>query len=360
VSFEVHGIRVIRIKPIDAMTRLPFYRDSSGAPRGALRCLDRRRQILAGLCGAILVLISALSSRADKAPAIGSRVAGRHFVAHACGIKSLGSITVATLSSAPIVTLSANGHPVTLILDTGAERTILTPAVAERIGAQPPRVEFQRQMRGITGTLAIREVELHSFTAGGVAIPWRRVWVAPITMAKVLSAPIDGLLGADALSDFDIDLDLPRHRMAFYDKQSCPDGTPEWAGGNTGISTGRSPSGHLFFPVQLDGHRIVAIIDTGAQLSTLSLATARALGVTQATLSRDRSMITHGAAGEQLNSHVHQFARLEVGTEIIRDPELVVVDVKLRDADIVLGFDFLSSRRLWLSYESLRLFLSSH
>ena len=124
------------------MTRLPFYRDSSGALRDALRCFDRRRQILPGLCGAILLLISALSSRADKAPAIGSRVAGRHFVAHACGIKSLGNVTVATLSSAPIVTLSANGHPVTLILDTGAERTILTPAVAERIGAQSPRVEF--------------------------------------------------------------------------------------------------------------------------------------------------------------------------------------------------------------------------
>jgi predicted aspartyl protease len=326
-----------------------------------LRRSDRRqRQILAGLCGAILVLISALSSRADKARIIESDVASSRFVADACGARPLGSITVATLNSAPIVTLSANGHPVTLIVDTGAERTILTPAVAERIGAQPPRVEFQRQMRGITGTLGTREVELRSFTAGGVAIPWRRVWVAPITMAKVLSAPIDGLLGADALSEFDIDLDLPRHRMAFYDKQSCPNGMPEWAGPNTAISTGRSPTDYLFFPVQLDGRRIVAIIDTGAQRSTLSLASARKLGVTEATLSRDPSMITRGAAGDQLNSHVHRFARLEVGTEIIRDPELVVADVKLRDADIVLGFDFLSSRRLWLSYESLRIFLSSH
>lgn len=80
VNFDVHGIPVSRIKPITAVTGLPFHRDCPGAPRGSLRCLDRWRQILRGLCGAILVLISALFSRADRAPATGSRAAGGHVV----------------------------------------------------------------------------------------------------------------------------------------------------------------------------------------------------------------------------------------------------------------------------------------
>jgi len=41
------------------------------------------------------------------------------------------------------------------------------------------------------------------------------------------------------------------------------------------------------------------------------------------------------------------------------DPEIVVADMKLREADLVLGVDLLSSRRLWLSYGSRRIFISS-
>jgi hypothetical protein len=42
----------------------------------------------------------------------------------------------------------------------------------------------------------------------------------------------------------------------------------------------------------------------------------------------------------------------------VRNPALIVADVSLRDADLILGIDFLSSRRLWLSYGSQQIFLS--
>jgi predicted aspartyl protease len=274
-----------------------------------------------------------------------------------CDAQPVGTVTVATLSNAPIVTLLANGHPVVLLLDTGAERTVLTPTVAERIGAQPPRIEFPQGIRGIAGSLSSREVELRSLVASGVSMPWRRVVVAQVTMAKIFGAPLDGLLGADVLSGFDIDLDLPHQRMVLYERRSCPNGPP-WAGPYAAISTGRSRGEHLFFPVQLDGHGITAIVDTGAQLTTLSTTIAVALGVTEAALARDRSIMTQGATAERLNSHIHQFLQLKVGTEIISKPEFVVADIKLKDADIALGADFLKSRRIWLSYGSLQIFLS--
>src|SRR6516165_12710644 len=58
-----------------------------------------------------------------------SGYAAEHQVAAAggCGTVRLGETTVATLRNAPIVTLFANGLPVTLVIDTGAEGTILTP-----------------------------------------------------------------------------------------------------------------------------------------------------------------------------------------------------------------------------------------
>ena len=276
-----------------------------------------------------------------------------------CSTKLLGKIVVATLNRVPFVTLSANGHSVTLILDTGAERTVLTPEAAKQIGAQRPSIEFPRRVRGIGGDLATHEVELRSFAAGDVAIPWRRVFVAPVRMAKVFPTPLDGLLGADVLSDFDVELDLPRHLIGFYQKQTCPTAAPNWAVSYGALSSGLSPVGRFFFPVQLDGHRLTATIDTGSQLTVLATDSARALGVTEAALLHDRSMTMQGVAGDPLPARIHRFANLELGNLALRNPEIVVADAKLREADLVLGVDLLSSRRLWLSYGSRRIFISS-
>jgi clan AA aspartic protease (TIGR02281 family) len=212
-------------------------------------------------------------------------------------------------------------------------------------------------MRGVGGSLQTSEVELRSFTVGGVAIPWRRVRVAAVNVASLFSGPLDGVLGADSLSSFDIDLDLPNNRITFYDKQTCPGAVPAWAEPYVTIAAGRSGGGHLFFPVQLDGHKIDAFVDTGAQSTVLSTSAALALGVTAALLARDRVAILRGAAGEQVNGRVHQFARLNIGTEAVHNPEMIVTDLRLSDADLVLGIDFLRPRRIWLSYGSQQIFL---
>ena len=274
-----------------------------------------------------------------------------------CDAKPLGVVVVATLNNTPIVTLSANAHPVTLLLDTGAERTVLTPAIAERIGALPPPVTFQRRVQGIAGAVSSHEVELNSFTAGGVPIAWRRVLVAPITPPSMLSMPLDGVLGADVLSGFDVDLNLPHQRMTLYQRQSCPLGPP-WQGAFAQISAGLSRGDRLFFPVQLDRRKLSAIIDTGAQSTILSQTAAKTLGVGEQTLTRDRSTTTRGMTAGELSSHIHQFSQLVVGSEKIENPQLVVTDVTIPDADIVLAIDFLRSRRVWLSFASFQIFLA--
>ena len=44
-------------------------------------------------------------------------------------------------------------------------------AAAQRIGAQQARVKLGRQMHGITGDIPAGELELRSFTIGGVEVP---------------------------------------------------------------------------------------------------------------------------------------------------------------------------------------------
>jgi predicted aspartyl protease len=274
-----------------------------------------------------------------------------------CGAKPLGEVAFATSNNVPVVSASADGHPLSLVLDTGANRTVLTPTAAERIGAPAPKIEFDRHIQGIAGSVATREVELRNFTIGAVPIPWRRLTVAPITTAKVASEILDGLLGVDVLSGFDIDIDLPHSRLVLYDKRSCPLGPP-WAVSHYAFSAGRSGAEHLFFPVELDGRTLTAIVDTGAQRTTLAARAAPAVGVTEAQLAQDRPIVAQGVTAEQLKSRVHRFSRLKIGNLTIRDPELVVTDLKLPDAEIILGVDLLKTRRIWLSYALQQVFLS--
>jgi predicted aspartyl protease len=172
-----------------------------------------------------------------------------------------------------------------------------------------------------------------------------------------LSGPLDGVLGADTPSSFDIDLDLPGRRMTLYQGQSCAAASPAWAQPYVRIAAGRSPSNRLYFPVQLDGRRISALFDTGAQFSVLSTRTALALGVSEAVLAGDPAVTMRGADGEQLSAHAHRFFRLEVDGEVIRNAEIDVTEISLNDAEFVLGIDFLGSRRVWISYGSQQLFL---
>ena len=200
-------------------------------------------------------------------------------------------IALENANGLPLVTVQADGAPLKLILDTGAERTVLTSGAVERVGGRAPQIEFRRSLNGVGGSLPSREVEFKSFKIGGVELPWRRAMVATVATPSLLST-VDGVLGTDVLGKFDIDLDLPNHRMSLYEKGTC---TPEWAGADAEIKIGRSAAnGHLFFPVQLDNRRITATIDTGAQRTTLSVATARAMGITDAVLARDRADTDQG------------------------------------------------------------------
>ena len=265
-------------------------------------------------------------------------------------------IALETLKGLPLVTVLANGAPLRLLLDTGAERTVVTAAAAERVGGTAPEIQFRRSLNGVAGSLPSREIEFKSFTIGGVEIPWRRAMVVKVTTPSLLST-IDGVLGTDVLARFDIDLDLPKRRMSLYEKGMC---TPDWAAFHAEIKIGRSAvNGHLFFPVQLDDRRIIATLDTGAQRTTLSVATARAMGITDAVLARDRPVHTRGFGGGTLASRLHQFERLTVGDISLSNPEIVVTNLRLRGIDLILGMDFLRSRRLWLSHASFRMFLSN-
>ena len=114
-----------------------------------------------------------------------------------------GSVTIRFTPGAPILvqaTLNDAGT-VVLVLDTGADRTMISPAALERLGVALPRT-YQVEVRGVTGAARADLVWLSSIGVDGLAVgPLAVVAHDPGLRAA------EGLLGRDFLGAHAITID---------------------------------------------------------------------------------------------------------------------------------------------------------
>jgi clan AA aspartic protease (TIGR02281 family) len=100
---------------------------------------------------------------------------------------------------------------VTLLLDTGATHTILTPHTAQRLGISPAANALRRTVQGADGRRhEVPFVQLASLAVGAAVMEHFSVGVVEVFPQ---AATIDGLLGADFLEQFALRLDRAAQRL---------------------------------------------------------------------------------------------------------------------------------------------------
>ena len=114
-----------------------------------------------------------------------------------------GATRIEFKPGAPIlVSAKINGcGPVTLLLDTGADRTVISPLILWRLGISTwfaPRTEI----RGATGTTHVDVVQVESIEIGDARAGPLFVLAHDVEMGSV-----DGLLGRDFLDQFTVNID---------------------------------------------------------------------------------------------------------------------------------------------------------
>ncbi|MEB3416792.1 retroviral-like aspartic protease family protein [Alteriqipengyuania sp. WL0013] len=153
------------------------------------------------------------------------------------------------------VTINGTG-PYNFMVDTGAEATVLSRAIADRLelGDRRPVTLVGMASRKETETVAIDALTFGS----------RSVYVrtAPLVDAADLG-PIDGILGLDTLQEQRVLLDFKRGLIAVDDADEL--------GGNRGfeiVVQARERLGQLIITqAKINGVRTAIIVDTGAQAS---------------------------------------------------------------------------------------------
>lgn len=145
--------------------------------------------------------------------------------------------------------------PFRFIIDTGANRSTLSPHLAAVLRLQPS-LQQAMQVTGITGTAQVASVPIEKLQAGDLVISSSRF---PIIEAPIM-AGADGILGAAGLQDERLLVDFRHNRVVIT--RSHGDGVP-W--GFTRVWATRLNGGLLSVPGEVGGVRVQAIIDTGSE-----------------------------------------------------------------------------------------------
>jgi predicted aspartyl protease len=279
--------------------------------------------------------------------------------ADACALIRLARVPLETHGGMVFVQAMIDHQPVPLLVDTGAERTLLTEAAVDRLHLPRDRERATRTF-GIGSPTAAWDAKLpNGLVLGGTHFPVESVTVGRFGMNDVAGGLADGLLGADTLLAFDIDLDLPGRQMTFYRaRPDCGDPAPPWHGPYVDVAGVGVQRDRLLVPFELDGLEGMAVFDTGAQISSISRAMAERIGLGALDMASDRTVLARGAGPDQVEVHIHRFRELRVGAAVMLSPALPVVPMSNRTGDGLIGADFLRARRVWLSFTSQRMFVA--
>lgn len=122
------------------------------------------------------------------------------------GPGSTATIPVQIVETLILVPVTLNErHGATLLLDTGAQLTVLTPETGRRLGVTPPAAAPRRSLTVLGGqTVDIPLVRLRSIELGSLRIENLEVGVFPVAP----NAPmVDGVLGSDVLARYRVTVD---------------------------------------------------------------------------------------------------------------------------------------------------------
>ena len=276
-----------------------------------------------------------------------------------CGLGQAIPLNVEVVRQATIVTVTMNQRRARLLLDTGANVTVINRSSASVLGIQPV-AGGTSVFQAVGGASPTDRAELQSMIIGGIAVNGLKVAVSSDTLE-------DGVLGLDVLSRFDVDVDLPNGRVTLYRGGLCPGDKPPIPGAVLEIpakraitrGTGKTQviEPYLMVPVSLEGAVTLGMFDSGALAGSLvSSAFAAKAGVTEDKVASD-PVITARGFGTSTTLHRHQFDKMFIGREVFEKPTLLVGGDSKQLFPVIFGYDYFRTHRVWFNFLDDRVFV---
>jgi len=265
-----------------------------------------------------------------------------------------------------MVPVRIQGHPMMFAVDTGSGGSMITQAAAQSLGLRIERFTGSRATLW-GGTRLTRYVNVSDFTLRRNRVDPTQFYVLP---DAYVTPGLDGVLGTDVLRYFDVDFDFANGKLNLFRRYHCHGKVVYWTQDpnvitlkfRTSINAWGSMNpdeNQILFYVTIDGHDILAQLDTGSPTNAMNLEKAQAVfGIRPDSPGVQR--ITSERAGALYRYH---FKTLSFDGVTVRNPEFHLDSYDLNkmprnEPPILIGMNTLRQFHLYISYEERKLFIS--
>ncbi|WP_296000181.1 aspartyl protease family protein [Rugamonas sp.] len=263
--------------------------------------------------------------------------------------------------AAPMMVGTINDKPVKMLFSTGAQLTYVVKAEADRQGlAMSPQ---RMRMSGMSGTANTWQAKVHEIAVGPARVDNEYVTVVD----GHPNASYGAIIGADFLSQADLDLSLADKQMKFFRAEGCQDkGLAYWDDKAIDIPmhSVSLKDQRQMFEVELNGQKVRAMISSGLATSIIDLATAEGLGITPASDGVLPVGKLTGLKGDKTQIWSAPFDSFAIGGETISHPRIRFGEIHKAQwfgregAQMLLGRDFLQTHHVLLAMSQSRLYVS--
>lgn len=279
----------------------------------------------------------------------------------ACDPIEVSEMPVTFVDGEPTMQVAINGHPLRMLLDTGGAFSIMTPAALKKIsGIAAPNLPLSAM--GFNGEVVMLPTFVHPFQLGDLKVEGEAFWVAKLFDGR--GSALDGTIGEDVISQWNIDLDFPRGKMALFEENGCARRPP---GGGAFAEEHFSPGAdHApIFPFFVDHQKFYGDLDSGTVRTVISADALAHAGVTPAKIYGVGSTV--GVGGLEGHESISLFSDLTIGGEDFGATWLGAASSKSfkmsespygsQSADAFIGEDYLRDHEVYIANENQTIWL---
>lgn len=270
----------------------------------------------------------------------------------ACIAKPVAVLPITFHDDVPTTTVLLDGAPVSLVLDLGAQASVLSEGVVDRL-RMPRDPTALPTISGVGGSNTRWAATVGRLTLDRLVLDDKRMEVAPIAFTDG-QRTIEGALGLDVLESYDVDWNLPNRRVTLNTPSDCAAPPPGWSVPATEVAL-RHPSGAagdgripglLQLTMRVDGHPVTAMLDTGAGISLIAPDAAAALEGSGA--GAGVAVMLAGVGADTPSGHLHRFGSITVAGDTVPQWPMVIAPVPEWAGNMILGAGFMRLHRAWL------------
>ncbi len=285
---------------------------------------------------------------------LGALLAGCATGPQGCRVDTIADLPLLPHVDMTAVSATLQGQKVALLIDTGAFISAMSRNGVRRFGLRPAANGGFTLIKGIGGVtvapmVTVRDLSLGRGIARRLDLPVAANFPRPVD-----GLPLIGLFGNDFLSNYDVDVDLPRQHFALYRATGCDVAMRPFDPPYFEVPF-REQGGQIVLDIRLNDRPMTAILDTGASATLIDRRQALAAGVTLDGLDADQVRNAIGADMHLVGARHHRFGSLEVGDERMNNVHFDVGAVGT--GRTLLGRDFLRFNRVLISYPRHTLFI---